>query len=196
MTKKNDHYEMFGEEEVKMFEKLGEVHKKKDSSDKTKVKHYIRQKNLEEMQKRAQGELEEEEYIEAEFEGTLTSLNYWANLTSAEYAFVRFAAYRDIPTKYHVFLTTEQVIIYEVKPLNEIGRQYVFKYSAITHFKFKKYKTFIKLFFKVEEDKYDELRMSGSWFLYPFVHRRIGINIASADREILLKFIQKKLSSI
>ncbi|WP_069998142.1 hypothetical protein [Cellulosilyticum sp. I15G10I2] len=196
MKKVNDHYEIVSDDAVEKLEQLGEAYRGKGAQDKAKVKQYIRKRNLEVMGQTARSELKEDEYIEAEFEGSLTSLTYLGNMTSAEYAFMMLAAYNDIPIKYRGYLTTKKIILYEVGKLNCIGRQYVFDYGAIRNLKFKRHKTFIKIVFKVEKDKYDQFRMSGNWLLYPFVNRKIGINIWSDDREILLKFIQKKVSSI
>lgn len=196
MIQTNDRYETFSDDEVKKFEQLGEANRSKGAGDKAKIKQYISKRNLEEMKERAQSELQKDDYIEIEFEGSLTSLNYLGNMTSADYSFMMLAAYNDLPVKYHVFLTTKRIIIYEVGKLNLIGRQYVFDYGAVSHFKVKQYKEYVKVFFKVEADKYDQLRMTGNWLLYPFVNRRIGINIFSDDRELILKFIQRKLCSI
>ncbi|MDF2613562.1 MAG: hypothetical protein K0S71_1348 [Clostridia bacterium] len=196
MNEISNEYEIFSDDTVEEFEQLGAAYKKNEKNSKAKTKQYIIKRNLKKMKETAQGELQEEEYIEAECEGSLTALNYLGNMTSADYAFMMLAAYNDFPVKYHVYLTTKKVIIYEIGSLKHIGRQYVFEYTDISHFKFKKYKDYIKLFFKVEKDKYNQFRTAGNWLLYPFVNRRIGINIFNDDRELILKFIQRKLGSI
>ncbi len=196
MTSIDHQYETYSDTEIQQLERLGAQHMGEEIKDKKHIKQYIKKRNLEAMRELAEGELEADEYLEAEFDGSLTALNYLGNMTSAEYAFMMLAAYNDVPVKYHVYLTTKKMIVYEIGKLNVIGRQYVFDYGAIRHFKGKSRKDYVKLFFKVDEDKYDAFRTSGNWLLYPFVSRRIGINIFCEEREILLKFIQKKVFGI
>lgn len=183
----------YNELDIQAFEAIGKTFAGNKDEKKKEVRAYIIKKNKEYMDQLAEAELVENEYIETHFDAYLTSMNYLANAMSAEYSVMMIAAAGDIPVKYHVYLSNNQVMIYEMGKLGKVGRQYVFEYADINQFKVRKYKKSIKLCFKVEKDKYNQFRMVSHWFLYMFVNRKIGLNIISEDREQILKLIRRHL---
>jgi hypothetical protein len=186
--------EQWDDEEIKRFENVGE-HYVGDLEDKKKdIKGLIAIENLRIIEEKANMELGEEEFIELKFHGAPTGVSFLGAMWFSANYYVMPMALMDIGNRFIVFGTRKKLLIYEVRELNKLQREYVIDYKDIFMYYYKQKKDYIVLCFKAKKDKYDELRECSSWLLYKYFQGRINMIVNTHDRELIVNFFEQKIN--
>ncbi|MDM5157556.1 hypothetical protein QUF88_28160 [Bacillus sp. DX1.1] len=187
-------FEQWNEQEISQFEEIGErlvgnlENKKKD------IRRRIARENFQEIEAKANDELEENEFIELQFQASATGGYYYgAVMCSADYAAMPLVL-MDVGNRFVVFGTRNKIMIYEVKELYQIQRAYIIDYDDIFKYYYKVRKNYTVLCFKAKKDKYKHLRECSSWMLYGYLQGRINMVINSLDRDIIAKYLDREIN--
>lgn len=188
-------FEQWDEQEISQFEAIGErlignlENKKKD------IRKRIARENFKEIEEKANNELEENEFIELQFQAQATGGHHLgAIMCSADYAVMPLAL-MDVGSRFVVFGTRHKIMIYEVKELYQIQRAYIIDYDDIFKYYYKIRKDYTVLCFKAKKDKYNQLRECSSWMLYGYLQGRINMVINNSDRDIIAKYFDREIHS-
>ncbi|ABS24151.1 hypothetical protein ACRS6Y_04015 [Bacillus cytotoxicus] len=183
--------EQWDERQIAHFEEIGErlignlEEKKKD------IKKQIARENLREIERKAHYELEEDEYIELQFQASATGGYYLGSLLCSADYFAMPLVLVDVGNRFVVFGTKHKVMIYEVKEMYQLQREYIIDYNNISKYYYKTKKDRTILCFKAKKDKYNQLRECSNWLLYGYLQGRINMMIDRSDRDVIAKFFDR-----
>ncbi|KEK25620.1 hypothetical protein [Bacillus gaemokensis] len=188
-------FEQWNEQEISQFEAIGErlvgglENKKKD------IRKRIARENFQEIEAKANNELEENEFIELQFQGNATGGYYYgAMMCSADYVAMPLVL-MDIGNRFVVFGTRHKIMIYEVRELYQIQREYIIDYDDIFKYYYKKRKSYTVFCFKAKKDKYNQLRECSNWLLYGYLQGRINMVVNNSDRDIIANYFDREINS-